>query len=154
MLVSHPTTRWEMSTTSLETSCPVVMAFMEPEWCWPNGGMFLNIPVITEVMYVCDIDVLHTALCVLLPYTCIFTFQTNRFQGFLITNGSASFAVFIYECGGMEWSGGVIGWQASTSQYDSHYLSGHYDNDRIGCLYSSTSSAIAFKVSDRKHLQS
>ena len=78
-------------------------------------------------------------------------FQGNTFQGILITNGSASFAVFIYKCGGMDWDGGLIGWQASKSCYDSYYLSGQYYNNEIGCMFSSTSSAIVFKVSERKH---
>ena len=49
---------------------------------------------------------------------------------------------------GMLWSEGAIGWQASTSLYGSHYLSGQ-SNSRprprdVGCLYSSSYSAIAY----------
>ena len=46
----------------------------------------------------------------------------------------------------MEWGGGVIGWQASISQYNSHYLSGDSDSSEVGCLYSDTYSAIVFKL--------
>ena len=57
----------------------------------------------------------------------------------------------------MEWSGGVIGWRASRSPYgamdsysqdyyDWHYLSGDPDSNTIGCLYSSTYSAIVYKL--------
>ena len=77
---------------------------------------------------------------------------TNTFQGILITDGSSSYAVFIYECGGMKWGGGVIGWQASTSHYNSFYTSKLSYNNNIGCLYSTTSSAIVFKINDSKCL--
>ena len=71
---------------------------------------------------------------------------TNTFQAILITDGTDSYAVFIYECGGMEWSGGVIGWQDSSFNYASHYLSGHSDSNDIGCLYSSSYSAVVFRL--------
>ena len=72
---------------------------------------------------------------------------TNTFQGILITDGTDSYAVFIYECGGMEWGGGVIGWQADPSHYAVHNSSGDSDNNKIGCLNSSTYSAIVYKLS-------
>ena len=50
----------------------------------------------------------------------------------------------------MEWGGGVIGWQASTSQYNSHYLSGKSISHDVGCLYSTTYSAVVFKIDDGK----
>ena len=74
--------------------------------------------------------------------------DTNTFQVILITDGTDSYAVFIYKCGGMEWDGGVIGWQAGpTLYYNSYPMSGNYDNNAIGCLYSYTSSAIAYRLS-------
>ena len=73
---------------------------------------------------------------------------TNTFQGILIADGSSSYAVFIYECGGMEWGGGVIGWQANTSQYNSHSLSGDSNSNDVGCLYSTTYSAVVFRIDD------
>ena len=57
-------------------------------------------------------------------------FITDTFQGTLITDDWNSYAVFTYECGGMEWGGGVIGWQDSSSNYASHYLSGR-SNSRM-----------------------
>ena len=71
---------------------------------------------------------------------------TNTFQAILITDGTDSYAVFIYECGGMEWGGGVIGWQDSSSNYVSHYLSGRSNSNNIGCLYSSSYSAVVYKL--------
>ena len=73
-------------------------------------------------------------------------YRTNTFQGILMTDGSSKYAVFIYKCGSMEWGGGVIGWQASTSEYNSHYLSGESNSSEVGCLYSDTYSAIVFKI--------
>ena len=77
--------------------------------------------------------------------------RTNTFQGILIADGSSSYAVFIYECGGMEWGGGVIGWQESLSQYNSHSLSGDSNSNDVGCLYSTTYSAVVFKIDDGKY---
>ena len=76
--------------------------------------------------------------------------KTNTFQGVLITNGLSSYAVFIYKCGSMEWGGGVIGWQASGLHYNSHYLSGDSNSNDIGCLYSTTYSAVVFKINNGK----
>ena len=46
----------------------------------------------------------------------------------------------------MEWGGGVIGWQESSSQYNSHYLSGESHSNDVGCLYSNSYSAVVFKI--------
>ena len=70
---------------------------------------------------------------------------TSTFQGILITDGTNSYAVFIYECGGMEWGGGVIGWRDRSTE-DFHDLSGERDSNLIGCLYSSSYSAIVYKL--------
>ena len=83
-------------------------------------------------------------------YIYFIQYTTNTFQGVLITNGSSSYAVFIYKCGSMEWGGGVIGWQEGSSQYNSHYLSGDSDSNDIGCLYSYNYSAVVFKIDDGK----
>ena len=84
-------------------------------------------------------------------------FITNTFQGILITDGWNSYAVFIYECGGMEWGGGTIGWQDSSSNnasnYMSHYLSGRSNSYDIGCLYSSSYSAVVFRLYSKFHVQ-
>ena len=88
-----------------------------------------------------------------LRYSCIFIqFTSNTFQGVLITDGSSSYAVFIYKCGSMRWGGGVIGWQESLSQYNSHYLSGDSNSNDIGCLYSTNYSAAVFKIDDGKYV--
>ena len=39
---------------------------------------------------------------------------TNTFQGVLISDGSSSYAVFIYDCLKMNWGGGVIGCTVKT----------------------------------------
>ena len=70
---------------------------------------------------------------------------TNTFQSILITDGTDTYAVFIYECGGMEWGGGVIGWQDGPSLYVSQSSSGESDNYDIGCQYSSSYSAIVYQ---------
>ena len=46
----------------------------------------------------------------------------------------------------MEWDGGGIGWQAGSSEYESHYLSGLSNSSDIGCLYSSSYSAIVYRI--------
>ena len=51
--------------------------------------------------------------------------QTNTFQGVVITDGSTSFAVFIYRCGSIGWSGdAVIGFKAIGGFFKNHPLSG------------------------------
>ena len=50
----------------------------------------------------------------------------------------------------MEWGKGVMGWQASTSQYNSHYLSGDSSSNDVGCLYSDHYTAVVFKIDDGK----
>ena len=57
-----------------------------------------------------------------------------------------SYAVFIYDCGTMMWGGGVIGWQASSSNYVANSLSGLSDNNNIACLYSTKQSAIVYHL--------
>ena len=73
--------------------------------------------------------------------------QTSTFQGVLITDGSASYAVFIYECGGMEWDGATIGWAYSSTLYERHNLSGTRSAE-VGCRYSATNSAIVYRLDD------
>ena len=88
---------------------------------------------------------------VIISTTYIFMQPTgNTFQGILITNGSSSYAVFIYDCGSMGWGGGVIGWQEDLLQYNSHYLSGESNSNDVGCLYSNSYSAVVFKIDDGK----
>ena len=69
-------------------------------------------------------------------------FLTNRFQGILITDGVTSYAVFIYNCDDMEWSGEAkIGWQASSVLYAAHDLSGAANAKDVACLNTPTTSS-------------
>ena len=92
---------------------------------------------IDDLIFLC---LLHTSV--------ISQYTTVRFQAVLITDGTSSYAVFIYDCGGMEWGGAEIGWQYNSSLYREHYLSGS-SSASIGCQYSSTYSAIVYRL-DRK----
>ena len=55
----------------------------------------------------------------------MFTLQENTFQAVLITDTNQNtYAIFIYECGLMEWdNGATIGYAAGTEHYDNHYPS-------------------------------
>ena len=74
--------------------------------------------------------------------------MTSTFQGILITDDITSYAVFIYECGGMGWGGATIGWEASSTHANVHSLNGEQSND-IGCMYSSNYSAVAFRLQSK-----
>lgn len=51
--------------------------------------------------------------------------QTNTYEGIVITNGQQSYALFTYQCGRMEWSGGAtIGFNAAGNFYRNHHFSG------------------------------
>ena len=90
---------------------------------------------------------------ILLPFnTAMIILQstTNTFQGVLITDGTTSYAVFLYYCSSMEWSGNaVIGWQVSSFRYRNHPLSGTSDAKQVACLNTATSSynTVLFKLS-------
>ena len=71
--------------------------------------------------------------------------DTSTFQAVLITDGYDSYAVFIYQCGGMGWGGAEIGWQASRQDVDEHQLSGR-ESAQIGCEYSTNSSSTVFRL--------
>ncbi|CAI8021025.1 Alpha-tectorin [Geodia barretti] len=71
---------------------------------------------------------------------------TSTFQAVLITNEISSFAVFIYQCGAMEWGGATIGWAYSGSLYEKHFLSGS-ESARIGCEISPSYTAILYRLS-------
>ena len=55
----------------------------------------------------------------------------------------------------MEWGGAVIGWQASPTLFERHRLSGTSNSKDVGCLYSSTYSALVYRLdkstSEYKH---
>ena len=72
---------------------------------------------------------------------------TNSFQGILISDGSSSYAVFIYDCTNMEWGGGVIGWQQSTTRYASHSASRQSSSNEAVCDYQSSSfTSLVYRV--------
>ena len=53
----------------------------------------------------------------------------------------------------MEWGGGVIGWQQSTTQYASHYASGDSDSNEAVCMYqSSLYTALLYRIDSGKYL--
>ena len=61
--------------------------------------------------------------------------QTNTYQGILITDGRNSYAVFIYQCDAMGWSGSAtIGYYASGDFYENHNLSSTSTANRVACL--------------------
>ena len=53
----------------------------------------------------------------------------------MVTDGTDSFAIFIYQCGDLEWSGGAtIGFSASSELFSNHRLSRSPIITSIGCL--------------------
>ena len=52
-----------------------------------------------------------------------------------MTDGTNSFAIFIYLCGDLDWPGGAtIGYTASTEMFENHRLSGSPLVTSIACL--------------------
>ncbi len=67
--------------------------------------------------------------------------QTNSYQAVLITDGQASYAVFTYKCGELQWSGNAtIGFYTDGKFYQNHFLSGTIGAKDIACLNSPDSS--------------
>ena len=65
--------------------------------------------------------------------------QTNTFQAVVITSGVESYALFTYQCGSMEWSGGAtIGFNTDDTFFMNHRLSGTARANEIACLNSPT----------------
>ena len=48
----------------------------------------------------------------------------------------------------MEWDEAEIGWQATSSLYQRHPLSGSF-SDEVGCEYSSSYSAIVYRLDSK-----
>ena len=62
--------------------------------------------------------------------------QTNTYQAVLITDGSKSYAVYIYKCSMMKWSNeATIGWNAGGELYANHPLSGLPAANEIACVH-------------------
>lgn len=87
---------------------------------------------------------------------CIFHFiQTNTYQAVAITDGADSYAVFIYHCHLLQWTGlwsqPVIGFNAATgSLYSNHPYSFLSNANEIACIsddYGSNFTSVIFKIS-------
>ena len=74
-----------------------------------------------------------------------FQYSSSTFQTVLITDGSASYAVLIYDCGRLGWTGATIGWSSTGSVYEEHPLSGSNSVD-IDCEYSDHFSAVVYRL--------
>lgn len=63
--------------------------------------------------------------------------QENTFQAIIITNGTATFAVYTYNCDLMGWSGydtyATIGYNLN-GDYENHFLSGLESANTVACL--------------------
>ena len=66
----------------------------------------------------------------------ILLLQTNTFQAVMVTDGNNSFAIFIYQCGDLQWSrnGTTIGFGAGSEFFSNHWLSGTPNVSSIACL--------------------
>ena len=64
--------------------------------------------------------------------------QSNTYQAVLITDGTSSYAVFIYRCGLLE-SGSVagIGYYINRNQFEEHALSNTPMSSNISCVNTS-----------------
>ena len=64
--------------------------------------------------------------------------QTNTFQSVIVTDGMNSFAIFIYQCGDLQWNGydyeATIGFGAGSEYFSNHWLSGSPYVTSIACL--------------------
>ena len=66
--------------------------------------------------------------------------QTNTYQGVLVTDGTTSYAVFIYQCGLMGWSGyASIGYYAVGNFSQDHPLANSVSANTIACVNLPTS---------------
>ena len=53
----------------------------------------------------------------------------------MVTDGTNSYAIFIYRCGDLEWSGGAtIGYGASLEMFSNHRFSGTFFVTATACL--------------------
>ena len=53
----------------------------------------------------------------------------------MVTDGTNSFAMFLYQCGDLQWSGGAtIGFGAGSEFVSNHRLSGTQNVTSIACL--------------------
>ena len=84
----------------------------------------------------------------------IFILQTNTFQGIIITDGMLSYAVFVYQCDLLQWSGlnnrhAVIGYNMN-GQFMNHPLSGIPQVSDVDCMNSpgTSWSTLVYQIGD------
>ena len=62
-------------------------------------------------------------------------FQTNTYQGVVVTDGQFSYSLFIYNCDLLTWSGGAtIGFNADGIFYENHKISQSTNVRNVACL--------------------
>jgi hypothetical protein len=65
-------------------------------------------------------------------------FQTNSFQGIIITNGNQSYALYTYKCGTLSSTGvrtnGTIGFNSDGNYFRNFPLSGTSRVNEVACL--------------------
>lgn len=67
-------------------------------------------------------------------------FQTNSYQGIVITDGTESYALFIYQCGAVSWHGNAtVGFNAGGTWFENHPFSGTRNVASVSCLNTTTS---------------
>ena len=70
----------------------------------------------------------------------------------MITDGTESYAVFIYQCGAVTWHGNAtIGFNAGGTWFENHPLSGTFSADSVACLNynSSVWTSLVYKLTPR-----
>ena len=78
-------------------------------------------------------------------YCCFFKSNNSTFQAVVITDGSSSYAVFIYECGKLEWGEATIGWSDTRIFDEADYSRSSYST-RAGCLNYFDSNTIIYRL--------
>ena len=70
----------------------------------------------------------------------------------MVTDGNTSFAIFIYQCGDLQWPGygATIGFGAGSEFVSNHWLSGTQSVTAIACLNTPDSQffSLLYKVTD------
>ncbi len=81
-------------------------------------------------------------------------FKTNTFQAVLTTDGSLAYAVLVYNCDNMQWSGdATIGFNSDGSFFNNYDMSGTPTANLVACRNQPDSvwSSIIFQLG--KHVQ-
>ena len=73
----------------------------------------------------------------------------------MVTDGNNSFAIFIYQCGDLQWSrnGTTIGFGAGSEFFSNHWLSGTPNVSSIACLNTPDSQffALLYKLTEPRY---